>query len=61
MGGFCDLHCHILYGVDDGAQTVEDARALIDGAYSSGTRTTPPSARSMPPGRKKPSAPFPPR
>ena len=39
MSGFCDLHCHILYGVDDGAQTKEDARALIDGAYSSGTRT----------------------
>ena len=39
MSGFCDLHCHILYGVDDGAQTIEDARALIDGAYSSGTRT----------------------
>ncbi len=39
MGGFCDLHCHILYGVDDGAQTVEDARALIEGAYSSRTRT----------------------
>ena len=39
MNGYCDLHCHILYGVDDGAQTVEDARALIDGAYASGTRT----------------------
>ena len=39
MSGFCDLHCHILYGVDDGAQTIDDARALIDGAYSSGTRT----------------------
>ncbi len=39
MHGFCDLHCHILYGVDDGAQTKEEARALIDGAYASGTRT----------------------
>ena len=38
MNGFCDLHCHILYGVDDGAQTKEDARALIDGAYAAGTR-----------------------
>ena len=39
MTRFCDLHCHILYGVDDGAQTVEEARALVDGAYRSGTRT----------------------
>ena len=38
MNGFCDLHCHILYGVDDGAETIEEARALIDHAYSSGTR-----------------------
>ena len=39
MHRFCDLHCHILYGVDDGAQTIEDSRALIDAAYLSGTRT----------------------
>lgn len=39
MDGFCDLHCHILYGVDDGAKTIEEARALIDDAYSFGTRT----------------------
>lgn len=38
MHGFCDLHCHILYGVDDGARTKEEARALIDGAYAAGTR-----------------------
>ena len=38
MHGLCDLHCHILYGVDDGARTKEEARALIDGAYAAGTR-----------------------
>jgi len=39
MSRLCDLHCHILYGVDDGAQNIDEARALIDGAYFSGTRT----------------------
>ena len=39
MHRFCDLHCHILYGVDDGARTIEESRALIATAYASGTRT----------------------
>ena len=34
MSGFVDLHCHLLYGLDDGAKTLEDslemARALVD-------------------------------
>jgi protein-tyrosine phosphatase len=34
MGGYVDLHCHLLPGVDDGARTPEDAlemaRALVD-------------------------------
>ena len=26
---FTDLHCHIVYGVDDGAQTFEDAQVML--------------------------------
>jgi protein-tyrosine phosphatase len=36
--GRCDLHCHLLFGVDDGAkspeESVEMARALVDLGYS---------------------------
>ncbi len=36
--GYCDLHCHLLYGLDDGAKTPEDtlemARALVDLGFS---------------------------
>jgi protein-tyrosine phosphatase len=38
MNGLCDLHCHLLYGLDDGAKTLEDtlemARALVDLGFS---------------------------
>ena len=27
--GFTDIHCHILPGVDDGAQTMEQAQEMI--------------------------------
>src|SRR5262245_42092516 len=34
MSGFVDLHCHMLWGLDDGAKTLDDtlemARALVD-------------------------------
>jgi protein-tyrosine phosphatase len=34
VSGLCDLHCHLVPGVDDGARTLEDAvemaRALVD-------------------------------
>jgi protein-tyrosine phosphatase len=36
--GLCDLHCHLLYGLDDGARTLEDslemARLLVDLGFS---------------------------
>lgn len=32
-----DIHTHILYGVDDGAETVEDALEMLDVALSNGT------------------------
>jgi protein-tyrosine phosphatase len=38
VSGYVDLHCHLLWGVDDGAKTVEDslemARALVDVGFS---------------------------
>lgn len=37
MEGFVDIHCHILPGVDDGAQNLEQALNLIDMAWKDGT------------------------
>ena len=34
-----DIHCHVLYGVDDGAQTLDDTRALLSQAYEQGVKT----------------------
>ena len=36
--GFTDIHCHILPGVDDGAQTMEQAQEMIRIAHSEDTR-----------------------
>lgn len=36
--GLCNLHCHILYGVDDGAKTEEQMYELIRLEYSFGVR-----------------------
>ena len=30
---FCDIHHHLLYGLDDGAQTREDMERMLQGAY----------------------------
>lgn len=34
----CDLHCHMLYGVDDGAVDPAQMHSMIDSAYQSGVR-----------------------
>jgi protein-tyrosine phosphatase len=34
---FVDIHSHVLYGLDDGAQTVEQAVAMLEMAASGGT------------------------
>ena len=36
---YFDIHCHILPGVDDGAQTMEEALSMIDLSYKEGTRS----------------------
>lgn len=35
---FADIHCHALFGVDDGARTEEDTYALLDTCYRDGIR-----------------------
>lgn len=34
--GLVDIHCHLLYGVDDGAKTLEDSIAMLDVAVDEG-------------------------
>lgn len=36
MKGFVDIHHHLVYGVDDGPQTVEESRLLLRAAYEDG-------------------------
>jgi len=38
MSGFTDYHAHIVYGVDDGAQTREEMYAMLDAAAADGVR-----------------------
>ena len=35
---FADIHCHMLYGLDDGAQDVSQMRRMLHTAYDGGTR-----------------------
>lgn len=48
MSGLCDLHCHLVPGVDDGARTLEEAvemaRALVDLGFT----TVAPSPHARP-------------
>lgn len=36
MPRFTDMHCHFIYGVDDGAQSREDMYAMLDAAHRDG-------------------------
>lgn len=39
MPDYFDMHCHILFGVDDGAKSPEDSMAMLRQEYDSGVRT----------------------
>ena len=38
MDRYIDMHCHILPGVDDGAQNLEETRKMLQIAFNEGTR-----------------------
>lgn len=38
MSDFVDCHAHVIWGVDDGARTIEEAVAMVEEARSTGTR-----------------------
>ena len=38
MVGIIDMHCHIIADVDDGAQTLEESKDMLDMAYAEGIR-----------------------
>lgn len=37
--GYCDIHSHILYGVDDGAVSIDEVSRILSIAYSEGIRS----------------------
>lgn len=39
MTGLTEMHCHIIPGVDDGASTMDEVRALLKMEYKQGVRT----------------------
>ena len=50
MPGYYDLHCHILFGVDDGPESPDDAMTMLQLEYDCGVRTvylTPHYRRNM--------------
>jgi protein-tyrosine phosphatase len=46
--GFCDLHCHLLPGVDDGAKTMEDALEMARALVALGFTDVAPSPHARP-------------
>ena len=39
MPEYFDMHCHILFGVDDGPESISDAQTMLQQEYDSGVRT----------------------
>lgn len=39
MTGFTEIHTHVVFGVDDGAQTQTDMQAMLDSAHAQGVST----------------------
>ncbi len=39
MPEYFDMHCHILFGVDDGAESMEEAQSMLQQEYDSDVRT----------------------
>ncbi len=46
--GFRDVHAHFVYGVDDGAKSLEDMQAMLDEAYLGGIKTLYATSHSTP-------------
>lgn len=38
MVGIVDMHCHIIPGIDDGAQSLEESKEMLEIAYAEGIR-----------------------
>ena len=48
MTNFVDIHHHLIYGLDDGAQTFEDTKAMLKTAYKNGVKTIAATTHVMP-------------
>lgn len=48
-----DIHCHILYGVDDGADTLQETLEMAEMAYKNGTRVIAVTPHSNTPGSQR--------
>ncbi len=48
-----DIHCHILYGVDDGADTLEETLQMAKMAYRNGTKVIAVTPHSNTPGSER--------
>ncbi|MBQ3159418.1 MAG: tyrosine protein phosphatase, partial [Clostridia bacterium] len=46
--GFRDIHAHFVYGVDDGAKSLQDMQAMLDEAYLGGIKVLYATSHSTP-------------